>query len=120
MHGSKWSVDTTLLGDRMNDSINKHNHVTGESQYSFSYQDILSSALDGSKESWAFDEKYEYLTVFSKSIDGDDVYNAYENATLNVLERKLNGEYISDEDEQHEIVKATCSELGIEYERWLR
>lgn len=120
VHGSKWSVDTTLLGDKMNNSINKHNHVTGESQYSFSYQDILSSALDGSKESWAFDEKYDYLTVFNKPIDSNDVYNAYENATLNVLERKLNGEHISDEDEQHEIVKATCSELGIEYERWLR
>ena len=43
VHGGKWTVDTSMLGEKMKGSINKHNHVKGESQYSFSYEDLKNS-----------------------------------------------------------------------------
>lgn len=119
VHGSKWTVDTTVLGEEMKGSINEHNHVTGESQYSFSKEDLFSSVEDGSKESMAFDEKYRYSMKFNKETTLEDAYVAYNSAVDNVMTRKMYGESINDEDEQHEIIKAACSSLGINYSRWL-
>ena len=120
VHGGKWNVDTTVLGGRMSNSINEHNHVTGESQYSFSKEDISESAKDGSKVALAFDEKYKYSMTFESRISSSDINDAYDDATMSVLNRKFYGELISDEDEQHEIVKMTCETLGIKYERWFK
>ena len=126
VHGDKWSVNTDLLGDEMRGSINEHNHVTGESQYSFSWEDLSSSAMDGSTISKAFDEKYRYEMVLpAKSIEDDVVYSAYQQAKEEVedinLSAYLNGQAtISDEDEQHEIIKRACKKVGIKYERTIR
>lgn len=117
VHGDSDTVDTTLLGDKMRGSINSHNHVTGRSQYSFSKEDIYSSVEDGSRISSAFDEKYKYSMEFNVAVTEDDVYNAYNEATMTVMNRKIFVGDVTDEDEQHEIVKETCRILGIKYER---
>ena len=126
VHGDKWSINTDLLGDEMRGSINEHNHVTGESQYSFSWEDLSSSAMDGSTISKAFDEKYRYeMVLLAKSIEDDVVYSAYQQAKEEVedinLSAYLNGQAtISDEDEQHEIIKRACKKVGIKYERTIQ
>ena len=124
VHGGKYTVDPSILGDKLKDSINEHNHVTGESQYSFSYEDLKSSIADGSKISMAFDEKYRYSMLFSgKVISEDDLYDAFEESRLivdeiNFQHRYFNAEqYICDEDVMHEVVKRTCERLGIAYGR---
>lgn len=136
VHGELDLVNTEMLGDLMKGSINEHNHVTGESQYSFSYEDLKSSIADGSKISMAFDEKYRYSMLFSgEVISEDDLYNAYQISKEEVesirynrhlyeigmlKEDELNTEefkVISDEDDQHEIVKRTCEKVGIKYGR---
>lgn len=117
VHGDSDTVDTTLLGDKMRGSINSHNHVTGRSQFSFSKEDIYSSAEDGSWISSAFDEKYKYSMEFNATVTEDDVYNAYNEATMTVMNRKIFVGDVTDENEQHEIVKETCRILGIKYER---
>lgn len=118
VHGDKWTVDTSLLGDKMRGSINEHNHVTGQSQYSFSWEDLISSADDGSKISMAFDEKYRYSMMFSnKSISQSDLHEAYSNATESVYDDRIQGKHIADDDVQHEIIKRTCEKVGIIYER---
>lgn len=119
VHGGKYTVDPSILGDKLRGSINEHNHVTGESQYSFSYEDLKSSIADGSKMSMAFDEKYRYSMLFSdKIISEDDLYNAYE-ASINEVgnARIFKTEIITDEDVQHQIVKRTCEKVGIKYGR---
>lgn len=126
VHGDKWSINTDLLGDEMRGSINEHNHVTGESQYPFSWEDLSSSAMDGSTILKAFDEKYRYEMVLpAKSIEDDVVYSAYQQAKEEVedinLSAYLNGQAtISDEDEQHEIIKRACKKVEIKYERTIR
>ena len=118
-HGDRYTVNTEMLGDLTRGSINEHNHVTGESQYSFSYEDLKSSIADGSKISMAFDEKYRYFMLFSgKVISEDDLYDAYE-ASINEVgnARIFKTEVIADEDVQHQIVKRTCEKVGIKYER---
>jgi hypothetical protein len=70
--------------------------VTGESRYSFSWEDLSSSAMDGSTISKAFDEKYRYEMVLpAKSIEDDVVYSAYQQAKEEVedinLSAYLNG-----------------------------
>lgn len=139
VHGELDLVNTEMLGDLMKGSINEHNHVTGESQYSFSYEDLKSSIADGSKISMAFDEKYRYSMQFSdKIISEDDLYDAYQTSKEEVesirynrhlyeigilKEDELNTEefkIISDEDDQHEIVKRTCEKVGIKYGRTKR
>ena len=124
VHGGRWTVDTTLLGEKMRGSTNEHNHVTGESQYSFSWEDLKSSAEDGSKVAIAFDEKYRYTMIFpDELIDSDSVYKAYCDAVNEVGEinalsyQSGNGKRISDEDCQHEIVLRACERLGVQYER---
>ena len=124
VHGGRWTVDTTLLGEKMRGSTNEHNHVTGESQYSFSWEDLSSCAEDGSKFAIAFDEKYRYTMVFPDVlIDSDAVYNAYCDAANEVGEinalsyQSGNGKQILDEDCQHEIIRRACERLGVLYER---
>ncbi len=139
VHGELDLVNTEMLGDLMKGSINEHNHVTGESQYSFSYEDLKSSIADVSKISMAFDEKYRYSMLFSgEVISEDDLYDAYQTSKEEVesirynrhlyeigilKEEELNTEefkIISDEDDQHEIVKRTCEKVGIKYGRTKR
>lgn len=123
VHGNRWAVDTSILGDDLKGSINEHNHVTGESQYSFSWEDLKSCIQDGSKTAFAYDEKYRYFMQFSdKIISEDDLYDAYEASTEEVGDIRaadyFNGILtIPDEDEQHEIVKRTCEKVGITYGR---
>lgn len=125
VHGDKWSVDTSILGDKLKGSINEHNHVTGESQYSFSWEDLKSCTADGTRTAIAFDEKYRYSMQFSdKVISEDDLYDVYETSKEEVGNIRLRDYYnyngiktISDEDEQYEIVKRTCEKVGIKYGR---
>ena len=123
VHGELDLVNTDMLGDLMKGSINEHNHVTGESQYSFSYEDLRSCILDGTKTAFAYDEKYRYFMQFSdKVIFEDDLYDAYEASTEEVGNIRARDHYygiltISDEDDQHEIVKRTCEKVGIKYGR---
>ena len=124
VHGGKYTVDPSILGDKLRGSINEHNHVTGESQYSFSYEDLKSSIADGSKTSMAFDEKYRYFMQFSdKEITEEELYETFEKSRLDVEEINFQHrycgteKYIVDEDVMHEIVKKTCERLGIAYGR---
>ena len=124
VHGTLDTVDTTMLGDKLKGSINEHNHVTGESQYSFSREDLESCAKDGTFTAFAFDEKYRYVMKFpNHEISEDDVYDAYENAKdevgeINFMHQYYGAEeYIPDEDIQHEIIKRACEGLGIIYGR---
>lgn len=119
VHGNKWTVDTSLLGDKLQDSINEHNHVTGESQYSFSWEDLKSCADDGTKIAIAYDEKYRYSMIFpNKRFNEDEVYEAYQKAKYLVDEEMFNNpENIPIGDEQHERIKKSCEELGIKYIR---
>lgn len=119
MHGDRYSVNTDILGDKMKDSINIHNHVKGESQYSFSWEDLESSAKDGSKTVLGFDEKYRYKMTFpDEMISEDVVYDAYESAKRSVGDDLIfHPNAIPIGDEQHERIKRTCKELGIKYSR---
>ena len=119
VHGSQFTVNTDLLGDVMIGSTNIHNHVTGASSYSFSYDDLKSSAVDGSKTVLAFDEKYIYqMNNIPSDLSIEKVYNAYEQAKNSVMEDLFKDiEIISEEDEQHERIRRACETLGIEYER---
>lgn len=123
VHGNQWAVDTSVLGDKLKGSINEHNHVTGESQYSFSWEDLKSCADDGTKTAFAYDEKYRYFMQFSdKVISEDDLYDAYEASKEEVGDIRLADHYngvltISDENVQHEIVRRTCEKVGITYGR---
>ncbi|MDE5583699.1 MAG: phage minor capsid protein [Ruminococcus sp.] len=122
-HGDRYTVNTNMLGDLMKGSINEHNHVTGESQYSFSWDDIKISNIDGTNTAFAFDEKYRYVMMFPDNIiSDDDLYDAYDNAKSEVgdirsYDHFYNRVTIPDEDEQHEIIKRTCERLGIKYGR---
>lgn len=124
VHGDRWTVNTTLLGERMRGSTNEHNHVTGESQYSFSWEDLRDSAEDGSKFAIAFDEKYRYTMIFPDApLNPDAVYEAYHDADEEVGDINAesyffgNGKQISDEDYQHEVIRRACERLGVHYER---
>ena len=119
VHGNRWAVDTSILGDELKGSINEHNHVTGESQYSFSWEDLESCIYDGSKMALAYDEKYRYFTQFpDKIISEDDLYDAYEASKEEVANARIfKTEIITDEDYQHEVVKRTCEKVGILYGR---
>ncbi|MCM1237309.1 MAG: phage minor capsid protein [Ruminococcus flavefaciens] len=119
VHGNRWAVDTSLLGDKLKNSINEHNHVTGESQYSFSWEDLKSCIEDGTGTAFAYDEKYRYFMQFSdKIISEDDLYDAYELSKEEVGNARIfKTEIITDEDEQHEVVKRTCEKVGIKYGR---
>ncbi|MDE6035723.1 MAG: phage minor capsid protein [Ruminococcus sp.] len=123
VHGELDLVNTEMLGDLMNGSINEHNHVTGESQYSFSWEDLKSCIKDGTNTALAFDEKYRYSMQFpDKVISEDDLYDAYTDAQNEVGDIRSYDRFykritISDEDEQHEIVKRTCEKVGIKYGR---
>ena len=122
VHGDLDTVDTTLLGDKLKGSINEHNHVTGRSQYSFSWEDLSSCADDGTKTAIAFDEKFRYSMTFpEKHIPFDTVYNAYEKAKFSVLEDMFgNPESIPEGDEQNAIINRVCKELKIKYSRIAR
>ena len=119
MHGDFDNVDTDLLGDRMKESINEHNHVIGESQYSFSWEDLESSAKDKSHISMAYDEKFRYSMTFPDTeLTEDIVYEAYKRAENSVgNDLKSYSERIPIGDEQHERIKRACKELGIKYSR---
>lgn len=118
VHGGRYTVDTTLLGDLMHGSTNEHNHVTGESQYSFSWDDLRESAKDGSEIVIAFDEKYRYFMSFlDTKISEDTLYDAYQEATEEVHDARIFGADIPDNDMQHEIVKRACEKVGIVYDR---
>lgn len=122
-HGDRYTVNTEILGDLTRGSINEHNHVTGESQYSFSWEDLKSCADDGTKIAIAYDEKYRYSMTFpDETIPKDDLYDAYDNAKNQVgdirsYDRFYNKLTISDEDVQHEIIKRACEMVGIKYGR---
>lgn len=122
-HGDRYTVNTEILGDLTRGSINEHNHVTGESQYSFSWEDFKSCADDGTKIAIAYDEKYRYSMTFpDETIPKDDLYDAYNNAKNQVgdirsYDRFYNKLTISDEDVQHEIIKRACEMVGIKYGR---
>lgn len=120
VHGNKWAVDTSVLGDKLKGSINEHNHVTGESQYSFSWEDLKSCADDGTKIAVAYDEKYRYSMIFpDKVFDEDEVYKVYQEAKYSVNEEMFNHpENIPIGDEQHERIKKSCEKLGIKYIRF--
>ncbi len=127
IHGDRYSINTELLGDKMKGSINEHNHVTGESQHSFSWEDIDSSIKDGSHITMAYDEKYRYSMTFpDKSISTDILCEAYDTSEEEVMQNNYNYQYnsvgsrISDEDYQHEVVSRTCERIGVKYERKLK
>ena len=119
VHGDRYTVDTSLLGELMRGSTNEHNHVTGESQYSFSWEDLIGSASDGSSNALAFDEKFRYAMTFPESpLSEDMIYDAYHNAKDTVLEDMCSHpEKIPIGDEQHETIKRVCKKLGIKYSR---
>lgn len=124
VHGERWTVDTSVLGKELKGSINEHNHVIGESHYSFSREDLFSSVIDESAVVYAFDEKYRYMMDFRDvNVSEEDVYSAYRAAVEEVNETKFL-EYISGtitidfDNEQHEIIKRTCERLGVLYERY--
>lgn len=117
VYGDKYTVNTTLLGDDMKGSINIHNHVKGESQYSFSREDLFESIRDGSYISMACDEKYLYQMVIDNHSTEDFIYNCYVQAELSVNQRMLDGEVIEYENLQHEVIAKTCELLGIRYRR---
>ena len=119
VHGDRYRVDTTLLGNLMNGSTNEHNHVTGESQYSFSWEDLIGSVNDGSTNALAFDEKFRYAMIFPKSsLSEDQVYDAYRRATDSVgNDMIIYPERIPEGDEQHERIRRACELLGIQYRR---
>jgi len=124
VHGDLDTVDTELLGEKMKGSTNEHNHVTGESQYSFSWEDLSSSAKDGSHIVMAYDEKYRYSMIFPEyKLNLDEVEQAYIDAdnevgTINSISYTLRQQKeISDEDYQHEVIKRACERLGVKYER---
>ncbi len=119
VHGDRFRVNTDLLGDKMEGSINEHNHVIGESQYSFSWEDLESSAKDKSYISMAYDEKFRYSMTFPDTeLTEDIVYEAYKRAENSVgNDLKFYPERIPIGDEQHERIKRACKELGIKYSR---
>lgn len=123
-HGGKWTVDTSILGDKMKGSINEHNHVYGESHYSFSREDLFSSVNDGSAIVCAFDEKYRYkMNLCNVSASQEQVHSAYRAAVEEVNELKFldyldGGTAITFDNEQHEIISRTCERLGVLYERF--
>lgn len=119
VHGDRYTVDTTLLGNLMNGSTNEHNHVTGESQYSFSWEDLIGSVNDGSTNALAFDEKFRYTMIFPKSsLSEDQVYDAYHRANDSVGNDMIfYPERIPEGDEQHERIRRACELLGIQYRR---
>lgn len=119
VHGGKYTVDPSILDNKLKGSINEHNHVTGESQYSFSWEDLKSCADDGTKIAIAYDEKYRYSMIFpNKIFNEDEVYEAYQKAKYLVDEELFNNpENIPIGDEQHERIKKSCEELGIKYIR---
>lgn len=117
VHGDRYTVDTSLLGEKLKGSINEHNHVTGESQYSFSWDDLESSIIDGSKISIAFDEKYRYSMLIKGEIDADFIHDVKEKAKETVYDRIISGEDIAEENIQHEMIKCACEILGITYRR---
>ena len=119
VHGDKWTVDTSILEDKLKGSINEHNHVTGESQYSFSREDLDSCIKDGTKTAFAYDEKYRYSMIFpDKVFDEDEVYEIYQEAKYSVNEEMFNNpKNIPIGDEQHERIKRACEKLGIKYSR---
>lgn len=119
VHGDRYTVDTSLLGDLMRGSTNEHNHVTGESQYSFSWEDLIGCVNDSSGTALAFDEKYRYHMIFPDvRLDSDTVYEAYDRAKESVGNDLIfKPETISEGDEQHERIRRACEELGIKYSR---
>lgn len=119
VHGDRFRVNTDLLGDKMEGSINEHNHVIGESQYSFSWEDLESSAKDKSHISMAYDEKFRYSMTFPDAEFTEDiVYEAYKRAEDSVgNDLKFYPERVPIGDEQHERIKRACKELGIKYSR---
>lgn len=119
VHGDSYRVNTGLLENKMKGSINEHNHVTGESEYSFSWEDLESCADDGTSTAIAYDEKYRYFMIFpNEKISEDAVYEAYENAKESVnFDMKYHPERIPEGDEQHERIKRACEALGIKYAR---
>ncbi len=119
VHGDRYTVDTSLLGNLMNGSTNEHNHVTGESQYSFSWEDLIGSVNDGSTNALAFDEKFRYTMIFPKSsLSEDQVYDAYHRANDSVGNDMIfYPERIPEGDEQHERIRRACELLGIQYRR---
>lgn len=118
IHGTRYKVNTELLGDEMKNSINEHNHVTGESEYSFSWFDFNSSIKENSSISIAYDEKYRYSMTGYKEISKEEAYYIRKKAEENVYNRIiLFEEEIPDEEKQHEFIKEACRLLGIKYER---
>ena len=126
VYGDPYTVNTGLLGETMEGSINIHNHVTGMGKYSFSYEDLMTSAVDGSKLVLGFDEKYIYtmsnipseLSNMPLELSIDKVYKAYHEAERQVGERMYNGEPILDEDIRHETIRIACEILKINYGRF--
>lgn len=84
VYGDEYTVNTGLLGDEMNGSINIHNHVTGQSQYSFSKEDLVESIRDGSYISYAYDERFLYTMIIKNKIPADLAVQLYEEARLEV------------------------------------
>lgn len=118
VYGDEYTVNTGLLGDEMDGSINIHNHVKGQSQYSFSKEDLVESIRDGSYISYACDEKYLYTMIIKNKTPADLAEQLYEEARLEVDDILFhNPELIPLGDEQHERIKRACEKLGIAYKR---
>ena len=118
VYGDEYTVNTVLLGDEMDGSINIHNHVKGQSQYSFSKEDLIESIRDGSYISYACDEKYLYTMIIKNKTPADLAEQLYEEARLEVDDILFhNPELIPLGDEQHERIKRACEKLGIAYKR---
>ena len=118
VYGDEYTVNTGLLGDEMDGSINIHNHVKGQSQYSFSKEDLIESIRDGSYISYACDEKYLYTMIIKNKTPADLAEQLYEEARLEVDDILFhNPELIPLGDEQHERIKRACEKLGIAYKR---
>lgn len=118
VHGDLDTVNTGGLGKLMNGSINEHNHVTGRSQYSFSFDDLEAFVDDGTSIALAYDEKYRYSMIFpDKQIDSDTAYEAKMKARQIVYDKIIEGSNITSEQLQHEMITEACKILGIKYER---
>lgn len=127
VHGDLDTVDTKLLGDKMKGSINEHNHVTGRSQYSFSWDDLKGCIEDGSDTALAFDEKYRYSMIFPKNkLNLDEALQAYIDAendvgNMNAISYQSGkGKQIPDVDNQHYVISRVCERIGVKYDRKLK
>lgn len=115
------NVDTTLLGDKLSGSINIHNHVKSETEYSFSKTDVQGFFDDESAVMAAYDYKYTYVIRRSKKSDKNKIYDISELYKESYFEALETCQYMNDEDYtlniQHELIRSLSKKCGLLYRR---